>query len=513
MGKVGFCLAVSCAVASCAIAAILVSQRVKSRRKWNRVVGILRELEEGCSTPIARLRQIVDAMAVEMHAGLASEGGSKLKMLLPFVDKLPDGNEEGTYYALDLGGTNFRVLMVQLGGKELKIMGHEIERQPIPQHLLTSTSEDLFDFIASTIKEFVESEEDDYGVQLDRRRDLGFTFSYPVKQLSVSSGLLIKWTKGFSIEDMVGKDVSECLQQALTKKGLDMRVAVLVNDTVGTLALGHYDDQDTVAAVIFGTGTNACYVEQTDAIIKCQGLLTNSGGMVVNMEWGNFWSSHLPRTSYDMDLDADSPNPNDQGFEKMISGMYLGDIVRRVILRMTQESDVFGDVASRLSVPFILRTPLMAAMHEGESPDLTEVSRILKDTFEIDDVPLKVRKLIVRVCDVVTRRAARLAAAGIVGILKKIGRDGSGGVASGRSKSIGDSSSKMRSIVAIEGGLYSSYNMFRQYLNEAVAEILGEEMAQHVILKVTEDGSGIGAALLAASYSSPNVANDNVTLL
>lgn len=30
------------------------------------------------------------------------------------------------------------------------------------------------------------------------------------------------------------------------------------------------------------------------------------------MEWGNFWSSHLPRTSYDIDLDAESPNPNDQ---------------------------------------------------------------------------------------------------------------------------------------------------------------------------------------------------------
>ena len=53
-----------------------------------------------------------------------------------------------------------------------------------------------------------------------------------------------------------------------------------VNDTVGTLALGHYTDEDTVAAVIIGTGTNACYLERTDAIIKCQGLLTNSGAMV-----------------------------------------------------------------------------------------------------------------------------------------------------------------------------------------------------------------------------------------
>ena len=46
---------------------------------------------------------------------------------------------------------------------------------------------------------------------------------------------------------------------------------------------------------------------------------------------------------------------------------------------------------------------------------------------QIPDVPLKLRKVVVKVCDVVTRRAARLAAAGIVGILKKIGRDGSGG--------------------------------------------------------------------------------------
>lgn len=53
-----------------------------------------------------------------------------------------------------------------------------------------------------------------------------------------------------------------------------------INDTVGTLALGHYHDEDTVAAVIFGTGTNACYLERADAIIKCQGLLSTSGGMV-----------------------------------------------------------------------------------------------------------------------------------------------------------------------------------------------------------------------------------------
>ena len=129
-------------------------------------------------------------------------------------------------------------------------------------------------------------------------------------------------------------------------------------------------------------------------------------------------------------------------------------------------------------------------------------------SFQIPDVALKVRKLVVKVCDVVSRRATRLAAAGIVGILEKIGRDGSGGITGGRSRS--DIKMK-RIVVAIEGGLYTSYTMFREYLHEAMIEILGEEAAQHVILMDTEDGSGVGAALLAATHSSDRV--DNVQLL
>ncbi|XP_030522462.2 hexokinase-3 isoform X2 [Rhodamnia argentea] len=499
MGKVGVAVAAAGAAAACVAAAVVVGRRVRRRRKWGKVLGVLREVEEGCETSVGRLKQVVDAMAVEMHAGLASEGGSKLRMLLTFVDNLPSGSEKGTYYALHLGGTYFRMLRVKPEGQRSLALARDVERQLIPQHLMTSTTEDLFDFIASSLKEFVEREENGSAFPLDRRRELGFTFSYPVKQTSVSSGILIKWTKGFAIEDMVGKDVVDCLQQALTRKGLSMRVSALVNDTVGTLALGHYHDADTVAAVIIGTGTNACYVERMDAIIKCQGILTSSGGMVVNMEWGNFWSSHLPRTSYDIDLDANSPNPNEQGFEKMISGMYLGDIVRRVLLRMSQESDILGPVSPKLLTPFILRTPLVASMHEDDSPDLAKVAKILGDTLEIPDVPLKVRKLVVNVCDVVTRRAARLAAAGIVGILKKIGRDGSGGITSGRSRS--DVRIK-RTAVAIEGGLYTNYAMFREYLNEAMVEILGEDAAEQVILEVMEDGSGIGASLLAASHAS-----------
>lgn len=91
MGKVAVAFAAAAVVAACSVAAVMVGRRMKSRRKWRTVVEILKELEDACDTPVGRLRQVVDAMAVEMHAGLASEGGSKLKMLLTFVDDLPNG--------------------------------------------------------------------------------------------------------------------------------------------------------------------------------------------------------------------------------------------------------------------------------------------------------------------------------------------------------------------------------------------------------------------------------------
>ena len=91
MGRVGLGVAAGCAAATCAIAAVLVARRASARARWRRAVALLREFEEGCATPPARLRQVVDAMVVEMHAGLASDGGSKLKMLLTFVDALPTG--------------------------------------------------------------------------------------------------------------------------------------------------------------------------------------------------------------------------------------------------------------------------------------------------------------------------------------------------------------------------------------------------------------------------------------
>ncbi|KAL9443654.1 hypothetical protein AB3S75_016928 [Citrus x aurantiifolia] len=490
MGKVTVAATVVCAAAVCAAAALVVRRRMKSTGRWARAVAILKEMEEKCGTPIGKLRQVADAMTVEMHAGLASEGGSKLKMLISYVDNLPTGDEKGLFYALDLGGTNFRVLRVQLGGKEGRVVKQEFEEVSIPPHLMTGSSHELFDYIAAALAKFVATEGEGFHVSPGRQRELGFTFSFPVRQTSIASGDLIKWTKGFSIEDTVGEDVVGELTKAMERIGLDMRVAALVNDTIGTLAGGRYHNKDAIAAVILGTGTNAAYVERAHAIPKWHGLLPKSGEMVINMEWGNFRSSHLPLTEYDEALDTESLNPGEQIFEKIISGMYLGEIVRRVLCRMAEEANFFGDtVPPKLKIPFILRTPHMSAMHHDTSPDLRVVGKKLKDILEISNTSLKMRKLVVELCDIVATRGARLSAAGIVGILKKLGRD-----------TVRDGE-KQKSVIALDGGLFEHYTKFSACMQSTVKELLGEEVSETVMIEHSNDGSGIGAALLAASHS------------
>ena len=50
-------------------------------------------------------------------------------------------HEEGLFYALDLGGANFRVLRCLLGGPAARVVKQEYEEVPIPRHLMLGTSE------------------------------------------------------------------------------------------------------------------------------------------------------------------------------------------------------------------------------------------------------------------------------------------------------------------------------------------------------------------------------------
>lgn len=102
---------------------------------------------------------------------------------------------------------------------------------------------------------------------------------------------------------------------------------------------------------------------------------------------------------------------------------------------------------------------------------------------------LNARKTVVDICDTIAKRGGRLAGAGIVGILQKMEED-SKSVVFGK-----------RTVVAMDGGLYEHYPQYREYLQEAVTELLGSEISKNVVIEHSKDGSGIGAALLAAANS------------
>ncbi|GKD38636.1 hexokinase-1-like protein isoform X1, partial [Tanacetum coccineum] len=289
----------------------------------------------------------------------------------------------------------------------------------------------------------------------------------------------------------VGQDVVAELTRAIDRQGVDIRVSALVNDTVATLAGSRYENSDVCVAVILDAErSNAAYVERAQAIPKWHGPHPKSDEMVINMEWGNFRSSHLPLTEYDNALDAESLNPGEQIFEKMISGMYLGELLRRVLLRMADEAELFGEtVPPKLKTPFIFSTYILSELHRDTSPGLNLVGMVLKHVLQISSTPLSTRKIVFEICNIIATRGARLAAAGILGILKKIGRDA---IIEGEIP---------KTTIAIDGVLFNYYIKYRGCVRNTLDELVGNQLSEHIQLIHGHPGPRIGAAMLAAIHS------------
>ena len=71
-------------------------------------------------------------MEIKWGLGRETNPNSNIKSYITYVSKLPSGNETGDFLALDLGGTNFRVLLISLNSKStsVKIMSqkHQVRK-------------------------------------------------------------------------------------------------------------------------------------------------------------------------------------------------------------------------------------------------------------------------------------------------------------------------------------------------------------------------------------------------
>ncbi|KAJ3036807.1 hexokinase A [Rhizophlyctis rosea] len=433
----------------------------------------IERLESQLYVTTTQLQDMVKLFVHDMQRGLKRENAI-IKMLPSYVTNKPTGLEKGSYLALDLGGTNFRVCEVtfasagQVRTKQRKFT--------VSDELKKGTGEKLFDFFADCVAIFL----DENHIPRDTTMKLGFTFSFPVNQEAINRGRLVKWTKGFTASGVVGEEVVGLLQAAFHRKGLSINVTALVNDTVGTLISHAYADPLTYAGIILGTGSNAAYVERIDDIKKWTGPKAASGEMVINMEWGNWGSDKiaLPITSYDMKVDRNSPNPGAQLYEKMISGMYLGEITRYIMLDLISTGELFrGQRSEELEKPYNFDTANMSRIERDHTTDMHDTNMLLKTMYGIDST-LSDRRIMKQICQLVSTRAARLAAVGISAIVTKTNRLNG-------------------CTVAIDGSVYEHYQHFGNHLKDALRELLGM-VAQNVTLAQARDGSGQGAALIAA---------------
>nr|XP_048303772.1 hexokinase-3 isoform X4 [Myodes glareolus] len=418
-----------------------------------------------------QLKMVQAEMRTAMIKGLQGEASS-LRMLPTYVRATPDGSERGDFLALDLGGTNFRVLLVRVAEGSVQITN---QIYSIPEYAAQGSGQQLFDHIVDCIVDFEQSQ----GLS-GQSLPMGFTFSFPCKQLGLDQAILLNWTKGFSASGCEGQDVVYLLREAIRRRqAVDLNVVAIVNDTVGTMMSCGYDDPRCEIGLIVGTGTNACYMEELENVTSVPG---NSGHMCINMEWGAFGddgSLGMFLTSFDDSVDQASINPGKQRFEKMISGMYLGEIVRHILLHLTGLGVLFrGEMTQSLQTKDIFKTKFLSEIESG-SLALRQVRAILEDLglpLTSDDA-----LMVLEVCQAVSQRAAQLCGAGVAAVVEKM-RENRG-------------LQELTVSVGVDGTLYKLHPHFSKLVSATV-----QKLAPHckVTFLQSEDGSGKGAALVTA---------------
>ncbi|KAL8999582.1 MAG: hypothetical protein Q9188_005849 [Gyalolechia gomerana] len=472
----------------------------------------------------------------QMDEGL-QETGKSMSQIPTYVTAVPNGTEKGVYLAVDLGGTNFRVCSIKLNGDTTFSLTQS--KVAIPRELMTArTSQELFSFLAKQIESFLKTHHNDHFEEYHQRRaagesvtdehlfQLGFTFSFPVEQIGINKGYLIRWTKGFDIADAIGKDVCGLLQAEIDALHLPVKVAALVNDTVGTLMARSYTSPGktgTLLGAIFGTGTNGAYVEKLEKVTKLKKMEQSgdfdgsTGNMIVNTEWGSFDNQMtvLPNTPYDKALDKESNNPGIQMFEKRVSGMFLGELLRRTIIAMMKdgktelfkdESSGTNDIHSTCTIAddspiykqWGIDTSFLSITHEDQSAGYRVTRQALSKDLGVDAASSEDAEAIKIIVEAIGRRSARLSAVAIGAVIRSTGN---------LTLTAGDAvDEKEKEVmeeevvdIGVDGSLVEYYPGFEQYIREALREIegVGERGEKRIRIGIAKDGSGVGAALIA----------------
>ena len=404
----------------------------------------------------SKMRQLVQEFELQIVQGLEYHD-QNISNFPSFITKFEFKN--GKYLTVDLGGTNLRISLITIGS------GNSIQKKhTLPQKVKDSGGNEIFRFVAIAVSEFAVEH------SLTNLK-LGFTFSYPVRQEAIDRGSIHSWSKDINGQEVIGKDPVQLLQEQLDNLEANFSVVALVNDTVGTLLAGMHRNNQTKLGVILGTGSNAAYIEKTENIKKTK-LTDKSDEMAINTEWGGFDNDklHLPLTKYDQQVDLFSVNFKAQIFEKMISGLYLGEIMRYIIIDLHLKDELFYSLGMLVN-PYSLSTIFMARIQNDK--DGSDTLRILNE-LQVECRPKDYLKL-KTICELLSERSAKLAAVGVAAIVNHI-----------KTQNV---------VVAVDGSLFEHYPGYASLMQLTVNQLT----SANVQLELVHDGSSVGAALAAST--------------
>jgi hexokinase len=392
-----------------------------------------------------------------MEDGLKDEK-TCLKMIPAYIGK-PTGKEQGTFMTMDMGGTNLRCTKFKICNGDFEKLAEKKEKliNPEKNYDLTKSDTDakqLFGFIADCMADITEPNESMY---------LGNTFSFPCRQVGINEAYLINWTKEITTLGVEGQNVNKLLADALNEKNIQIEPVALLNDTVGTLLVAMYSYQAADIGSIMGTGHNTCYLENNHPI--------NGGKMIVNLESGDY-NVGLPVTKYDEIIDRNSQKPGKQIMEKMVSGYYMGSLVKEICADLYNSKALF----TNLDVKDFFSQDFNALMVEN-------FILYPSKTAEKYNCTLEDAETIKAVSEAVLNRAVRLVAVSFLGILFHQENKGT--------------EVKNKHVVAIDGTIYEKMPNAPKLMEEAFKDALGED-AGNIEIKLVKDGSGLGAAIAAA---------------
>jgi hexokinase len=264
----------------------------------------------------------------EMDKGLAGKDSS-LKMIPTFVTTDNDLPRNKPVIVIDAGGTNLRIALMHFSDSGKAVID-EISKYRMPGAEKELSAAEFFATLTEYLKPII--------TKSDR---IGFCFSYPAEISSDRDGRLIHWTKDIKVPELEGQYIGKGLLAALGEDGKDKKLTLL-NDTIATLLAGKAEEADkdhsSYIGLILGTGTNTAYIENNAAITKLENYA--EGSQAINVESGGF--ALAPASEMDRTVDAETINPGEYLFEKMISGLYRGKLILTA-LKAAAEENLFSE--------------------------------------------------------------------------------------------------------------------------------------------------------------------------